>query len=55
MRQRPFIFQNVVIDLQRSERVERAVTKGRTDFTFHSENPGTLHFRQIAKEVGMRC
>src|SRR5213078_3151680 len=55
MRQRPFIFQNVVIDLQRRQRIGRAVTKGRTDLTFHSENSRALHFREIGKDVGMRC
>jgi hypothetical protein len=55
MGQRPFIFQNVVVDLQRREWIGRAVTKRRTDFTFHSENPGALHFREIGKDVGMRC
>ena len=55
MRQRPFIFQNVVVDRQRRERIGRAVTERRTDFTFHPENPGALHFREIGKDVGMRC
>src|SRR4249919_901925 len=55
MRQRPFIFQNVVVDRQRRERVRRVVTKGRTDLTFHSENSGALHFREIPKDVSMRC
>ena len=55
MRQRPFIFQNVVVDRQRRERVRRAVTEGRTDLTFHSENSGALHFREIGKDVSMRC
>src|SRR5437899_2596312 len=27
----------------------------RTDITFHSENAGALHFREIGKDVGMRC
>ena len=55
MRQRPFIFQNVVVDRQRRERVRRAVTECRTDFTFHPENSGALHFREIGKDVSMRC
>ena len=55
MCQRPFIFQNVVVDRQRREWVRRAVTECRTDFTFHSENSGALHFREIGKDVGMRC
>ena len=55
MRQRPFIFQNVVVDRQRRERVRRAVTERRTDFTFHPENSGALHFREIGKDVSMRC
>ena len=54
MCQRPFIFQDVVVDLQRREWVGHAETKGRTDLTFHAENPGVLHFREIGKDVGMR-
>ncbi len=55
MRQRPFIFQNVVVDRQCRERVRRAVTERLTDFTFHSENSGALHVREIGKDVAMRC
>src|SRR6266850_3435833 len=55
MRQRPFIFQNVIVDRQRRERVRRAVTEGETDLTFHSENSGALHFREIGKDVRVRC
>src|SRR5438876_50198 len=55
MGQCPFIFQNVVVDRQRRQRVRRAVTERRTDFTFHSENPGALHFREIGKDVRVRC
>ena len=51
MRQRPFIFQNVVVDRQRRKRVRRAVTEGRTDLTFYSENSGALHLREIGKDV----
>src|ERR1700720_222133 len=54
MRQRPFVFQNVVVDWQRRERIWSAVTKRRPDLTFHSENPGALHFREIGEDVGMR-
>ena len=55
MRQRPFVLQDVVVDLQRREWVAHAETKGRTDLTFHAENPDVLHFREIGKDVGMRC
>src|SRR5262252_2252023 len=54
MRCRPFIFQNVVVDRKRREWVWRAVTECRTDFTFHPENPGTLHLREIGKDVRVR-
>ena len=52
---RPFIFQNVVVDRQRSERIGCAVTECRADFAFHPENPSALHFREIGKDVRVRC
>src|SRR5437762_13492916 len=49
MGQRPFILQNVVIDLQCRERIWRAVTKRGTAFPFHSENASALHSARSAK------
>jgi len=54
MRQRPFIFQNVIVDLQGREWICRAVTKCRANLAFHSENAGALHRREIGKNISVR-
>ena len=54
MRQRPFIFQNVIVDLQGRERIRRAVAECRANLAFHSENSGALHRCEIGENISVR-
>ena len=54
MGQRPFIFQNVIVDLQGRERIRRAVAECWSNLAFHSENAGALHCCEIGENISVR-
>jgi hypothetical protein len=54
MTERPFVFQDVVVDRQRRQRIGRAVTKAWPNLAFHSEDTRALHLREIGEYVGVR-
>src|SRR5262249_45177365 len=54
MGQRPFIFQNVGIDLQGRQRIWSAVTKCGANLAFHPKNSGALHRCEIGENIAVR-
>ena len=54
MRQRPFIFENVVHRSAASRADRSRCNQRRAQFAFHPENAGALHLREIGEDVGVR-